>query len=107
MYGAYSRTNYSEGFAKSFAGLDFKMQAHVKPKVSVKRSNLILFLLPYRPVLLTHLCNRLIMKTNKNPSLNHSDRKNGQTSNIQTSKTKLEGGTIIIIIKHFLKNSFD
>ena len=42
------------------------------------------------------------MKPNKNPSLNHSDRKNGQTSNIQTSKTKLEGGTIVK--KHFLKN---
>ena len=43
------------------------------------------------------------MKSNKNPSLNHSDRKNGQISNTQTSKTKLEGGTIIIIIQHFLK----
>ena len=37
------------------------------------------------------------MKLNKNSSLNHSDRKNGQTSTIQTSKTKLEGGTIIIM----------
>ena len=42
------------------------------------------------------------MKTNKSTSLNHSDRKNGQISNIQTSKTKLEGGTIIKI--HFFKD---
>ena len=39
------------------------------------------------------------MKPNKSTSLNHSDRKNGQISNIQTSKTKLEGGTMIKI--HF------
>ena len=37
------------------------------------------------------------MKPNKSTSLNHSDRKNGQISNIQTSKTKHEGGTMIKI----------